>query len=349
MGHELSRRGVNFLILEQGMVAGESFTHLPRKLTFGPWMNNTLPGSRVTWTWLLRRATQPAYCAYLSAYALHYHLPIQYRCRVLQVSREKEGFVVVTGTGTYRSQLLINCTGYFSNPNKPEYPGQSQSKILALHSCEFREASDLSERMGVRGAGILVVGAGLSSGEALLDLHRNGETVALSHGGIVRFGPSPWLEILLAPWNWLLERMAIALNLRLSSQAPMAGGPVQKLLKSGTIRRFPAISHFAENEVVFRDGQRHRFDGVVFATGYRYSRDHLDGLAPEDGLLCQGLESAKCPGLFFLGLDQQRTYRSRYLRGIRADARLLGKLLALRLNLKDPPVAAAFVFEPPQK
>ena len=65
IGYELTRRNLDFLILEKGKVAGESFTHYPQNIFFGPWVNNTLPGSRVAWNWLLRRSTQPAYSWYL--------------------------------------------------------------------------------------------------------------------------------------------------------------------------------------------------------------------------------------------------------------------------------------------
>jgi len=65
VGYDLSRSDINFLILEKGKVAGESFSHFPANVTFGPWLNNTLPGSRVAWNWKLRRSTQPAYLWYL--------------------------------------------------------------------------------------------------------------------------------------------------------------------------------------------------------------------------------------------------------------------------------------------
>ena len=331
IGYEMSRRGVDYLILEKGQVAGESFTHIPKDTCFGPWLNNTLPGSRVSWKWRLRLATQPAYSWYLQEYARRNQLAIQFGSVVSLVRREDKGFLVHTHDKTYHCDFVVNCTGYFSNPNKPSYPGQEESSIVALHNSEFREAADLSHKLGLEKANVLVVGAGLSSGEMLKDLHKNGDCVSLSHRGPVVFGPTPMMTALMSPWNWLVERAAITLDIRLNSNPPMAGGSIQKLLVTGAIPTYPGIDHFEKEKVVFVGGQSQAFDAVVLATGYRYTISHLLGLLPSVPIQVYNMESTAVPGLFFLGMDQQRTYRSRYLRGIRADAIELGQLLSKRL------------------
>jgi hypothetical protein len=48
----------------------------------------------------------------------------------------------------------------------------------------------------------------------------------------------------------------------------------------------------------------------------------------------QDFESANVPGLFFMGLDRLRNFRSRFLRGIREDAPLLANQLAQRIEQK---------------
>jgi len=331
IGYELSRRDIDYIILEKGGVAGESFSHYPKHIFFGPWRNNTLPGSRVGWAWKLRRATQPAYTWYLGEYARHNQLPIQFQCTVLEVDREDQGFRVLTDQGAISCQLVINCTGYFSTPNIPKHEGQATTSVARMHSADYRQASDLQHYLGREGGRVLVVGAGLTAGESVADLHRHGYNVALSHRGRLVFGPSPWMEALQSPVQWVLERAAIALDIRLNSNPPMAGGESRHLIESGQVPVYPAISHFESDAVVFVDGQRRSLDAVLFATGYRYTVAHLAALLPEGPLELRHMESLPVPGLFFLGLDQQRTYRSRFLRGIRADARALGRLLEQRL------------------
>ncbi|MBT9583914.1 NAD(P)-binding domain-containing protein [bacterium] len=331
IAYELKRRSVDYIVLEKGAVPGESFSHYPKNIFFGPWLNNTLPGSRVAWNWRLRRATQSAYTWYLGEYARHNQLPIHYGREVLQVDREGDGFRVHTTQGIYQCQLLVNCSGYFSTPNVPNYPGQNQSPLVFLHSQNYREAADLTRRMSGEGKRVLVVGAGLTAGETLVDLHRSGYKVSLSHRGPLVFGPSPLREAVLAPINWLLERATLALKLRPNSNPPMAGGLTQKLINSKQVATYPGIDRFEGSTVVFVDGQRCQLDAVVWGTGYNYTTAHLRGLLGDGPVLLNRMESSEVPGLFFLGLDHQRTYRSRFLRGIRADARILGEILAERM------------------
>ena len=49
------------------------------------------------------------------------------------------------------------------------------------------------------------------------------------------------------------------------------------------------------------------------------------------------MESTLVPDLFFLGVDQQRTYRSRFLRGIVEDSRLVAELVARRAQRLPSP------------
>ena len=88
---------------------------------------------------------------------------------------------------------------------------------------------------------------------------------------------------------------------------------------------------FAGPKICFVNGQQAPFDGVVWATGYRYTLGHLGGLLPNGLVQLSEMESLAVPGLYFLGMDQQRTYRSRFLRGMRAYDRVVGQMLATRL------------------
>lgn len=331
IGYELTRRNIDFVILEKGQQAGQSFAQYPKNIFFGPWLNNTLPGSRVPWNWRLRRATQPAYTWYLGEYARHNRLPIQFGCNVTRVERDGEGFRVHTNRGVYSCRWLVNCSGYFSTPNVPHHPGQLHSGLTFMHSHDYREAEDLARKLGRSKGKVLVVGGRLTAGETIWDLHQHGFEVSISHREPLRFGPSPFQEALISPITWVWERVALALNLQVDSFPYMAGGPVPKLVRRGEVKVYTGISEFADKEVVFSDGRRAEFDAVVWCTGYRYTTDHLRGLVSDGPLqLNQDMESAEVPGLFFLGLDSQRTFRSRFLRGIRADARKLGQILDTR-------------------
>jgi putative flavoprotein involved in K+ transport len=116
----------------------------------------------------------------------------------------------------------------------------------------------------------------------------------------------------------------------------MAGGTARKLIKSGRVPTFPVISRFEGNSVLFADDRRLQPDVVLFATGFRPALGHLASLnvstSPENGTPgLRDLESVSVSGLYFLGLDHGRNFQSRFLRGIRNDARFLAERLEKRV------------------
>lgn len=329
--YELIRRGVEPLVLEKGKTVGASFAAFPRNIFFGPWLNNLLPGSSIDWTWLLKRSTQPAYTKYLQDYAHQNRLPIRTGVTVHHVRRDGELFLLDTSMGPLSCHLLVNATGYFSNPFTPEVPGLDSTRVPVMHVSEYRDPRSVSERLK-SGEKVLVVGKRLSAGETMVELHKAGYEVSLSHRGTLKFGPSQFLEALWSPLDWIWERVNVALRRRKHSYPRMAGGESERLVRSGAIRTYPDLARFETESVVFEDGREACFDLVIFATGYRPTLNHLGELlgAPDREPVLRNMEARDVPGLFFVGLDQQRTYRSRFLRGIVEDSRFVAELVARR-------------------
>ena len=343
MGYELASRGVDFVILEKGPAPGHSFANFPRNIFFGPWLNNMLPGSRVNWRWKFRRSTQPAYTAYLQEYCRRHKLPVRTGVEVQSTNHQSEGFQLETNRGKIWSKLLVNATGYFTKPNVPKYPGLETTQVPWMHVAHYGDPESLRRKLGRRTGRVLVVGKRLSAGETMCELHRSGFQVGLSHRGKLKFGPSQFQEALISPAVWLVERAAVLFRIKKNSYPRMAGGESQRLIQSGLVPTFPDIERFTEDGVVFKDGRSEQFDFVVFATGYKPALDHLAGL-PKLGIPPEtvSMESVEYPGLFFLGIDQLRTFRSRFLRGIVEDARCLGDIVARRafksMGKADSPV-----------
>jgi len=330
IGYHLSRFGVDFEILERGQRAGESFYHYPKNIFFGPWLNNMLDGSHLPVSWWLRRSRQPDYARYLTKYAEVFRLPIRTSVEVESVEMHPPHFLVKTNQGEMTCNLLVSCAGYYSTPLVPSLPGLDEASVVWMHSHDYREAKDLVGRLnGSRR--VLVVGAGLTAGECLLELYRAGCQVSLSHRGPLEFGPSPTKEALTSPFAWVQERIALALGIQLRSNPPMAGGETERLVRSGEVATFPEIIDVHQNLARFVDGTQLEVDAVVFCTGYRYTVSQLKPLLPEGPIEIKNFESVTRPGLFFLGMDCLRTYRSRFLRGIRSDARRLAPILVERL------------------
>jgi putative flavoprotein involved in K+ transport len=348
VAYELAKRGIELIILEKGRQAGNSFTRFPKNIFFGPWLNNLLPGSRVALNWVLRRSTQAAYSHYLAQYSEKNHLPLFANTGVTQLEHRTDGaFVLHTSRGEVATDLVVNATGYFSKPYIPEYPGLRETSIKTMHVAEYREPRSAREKLGRETGKILVVGKRLSAGETFCELYLSGFQVSLSHRGKLVFGPSRWQENLISPLVYVWERLAVLLRLKLNSYPRMAGGLSEKLIKDGTVRTFPNIARFGKNTVVFENQVEEHFDLVVFATGYRPAVDHLpmevgDFPGPQ---LCE-MESTTVPGLFFLGVDGQRTYRSRFLRGLREDATVLADKIAKRIAALRPTAKPAVLAVP---
>jgi cation diffusion facilitator CzcD-associated flavoprotein CzcO len=249
------------------------------------------------------------------------------------------GFVVHTRLGTFSAPLLVNATGCFANPFTPEFPGARESSLPQFHFATYRDADRLREAIGKPGGLVLIVGKRLSAGQALVELIDARLEVALSCRGPIQFGTGPvgwWIFFRIHP---ALERLKLRLNGAAARGFPtvMPGGRARRLILSGRVKTFPDIAQIENRRVIFTDGRSLEPDAVLYTTGFRPALAHLAslGLAPDERTsqpTLRGFESTNVPGLFFLGLDHLRNFRSRFIRGIREDAALLADELAARLR-----------------
>ncbi|KAJ8647311.1 hypothetical protein MRB53_000334 [Persea americana] len=92
-----------------------------------------------------------------------------------------------------------------------------------------------------------------------------------------------------------------------TGRSPVINVGTLKKIKSGYIQVLPELIRFDGNEAIFTNGNSHRFDAIVFATGYRSTAkkwlksfpNHWKG---ENGLNCAGLSRR---GLAGLSMDAQ--------------------------------------------
>jgi putative flavoprotein involved in K+ transport len=338
LGCELSHRLIPFLLLEGGPNLGNSFRQMAANTTYGPWINNLLPHSQVPMFDLLKRTRREEYAEYLSDYAIAHQLSFLTGVSVTKVTRSGPSFTVETNQGPFQAPLVVNATGYFSNPFQVDFPGADTSRIRQIHAGQFREAATVRELIGQNRARVLIVGKRLTAGETMQRLVKAGYEVALSARSKIEFGPSQLLEACVSPFTFVVEEMLARLPgspLPPNLDVKMSGGLQRQLVESGRVPVFPEIERFNEDSIVFRDGLERRFDLVIYATGYRPALAHLNELVamdPKTGyppLL--GFESKQVRDLYFLGLIGLRTFRSQFLRGIREDAGVLAEVLAQRL------------------
>ncbi len=341
LAHELKQRGVAPLLLEKGPEVAHSWARMPAALKLlSPWKANGLPGGDVSSHPPNHALSGREYCDALRKFARLKQLAVVLNAEVRDVAQSPhEGFLVQTSAGTFAAPLLVNATGYFVAPFTPEFPGARASTLPQFHFADYRDAEHIRFVTGKPSPIVLIVGKRLSAGQALVEFADAGFQVALSCRGPIQFGSSPlgwWIFFRIHP---ALERLKLRLlgNNARGVEARMPGGRARRLVESGQLQVLPDIARFEDRRVSFTDGRTLEPDAVLYATGFRPALAHLASLglafdAQSGRPALRGFESAEVPGLFFLGLDQLRNFRSRFIRGIREDAPLLATELANRVG-----------------
>lgn len=334
LAYECQRRGLEALVLEAGPCPGYSWACMPTGLKLlSPWYQNILFHQRWGPRDLHRLVPARDFAAYLEEQSSRLRLPIQCQCPVRALHRDGRGWMIESDRRTLRARRVVNATGYFSCPYIPDLPGLHELKIPRLHFAEYRDPSALAAQLPHASARILIIGKRISAGQAALELHDAGHHVTLACRSPLTYARPPWLQMLVFPVyfpveDWLVRRHPFWLE---DSYPPMEGGRVRSLIRRGRIVLRPAVTAFQSRAAVFADGAVESFDLVLFATGFRPALQHLAHLnltyGPQGYPITRGFESTEAPGLYFLGFDRIRTFRSRYLRGIREDAGMLAEFL----------------------
>ena len=277
------------------------------------------------------------FAAYLRAYAGERHLQTQLGTTVTRVTALADGgFTVVTDRGPIACDVVVNATGYFACKYVPDYELAPGCRIPRVHSSEYIDADAALRLAGVERPRVLIVGKRISAGQIIEELYDAGCSVTVSHRTPIAFTPSLAVTMLGFPFYYAYEDARIRREpfFLADSNPPIEGGRIKRLLTSGRVATHPDIARIGESDVTFTDGTTARFDLIVFCTGYRPALAHLSDLVTLDARTglppLRGFESAERPGLFFLGTDRLRSFRSRYLRGIREDAVALADALARR-------------------
>jgi len=341
LGYYLARCGVDYLILERNSV-GWSWENMPDSLAVvTPFWTNTLPGSSVKLYNTFRRPVARTYLRYLKKYARDHSLRVHANSRVLEVSCDSvDGrFHVVTDTGYFSARLIVCATGYYSNPYRPSVAAENDNSIPVIHAADFRNCQSLGF-YSPENKKILIIGKRVSAGQLMVELSDFGFSVALSVRGPVAPRNGTWFgvikEFIYFPWEAI--RIRFQPGLCVESRPEMDGGRAAELLSSGCVKVFPPVKRVHINRVEFSNEQSAEFDLIVQATGYQAHLPYLSNLITlSDGgnPATEEMQSTKCSGLYFIGLDQLINFRSRYLRGIRKDARKLADLLLSRLHNDD--------------
>lgn len=315
-GYHLQRAGLRFIIIDAACQIGGSWSQYYESLRlFSPARYAALPGFPFGGN-PDSYPTRDEVVAYLQAYATYFNLPIVSNTSIQAVQRRDKHFWSATTAGTvYPSDSLIAATGSFRTPTIPQLPGQEHFRGQILHAADYRTPDPF------RGKRVIVVGAGNSAvqiGSEVAEVAR--VTLAVRHP--VRFAPQRVLGYDIHHWldwtrleylPWLQDQSAPVLDTGVYQQALAANKPDQR----------PMFCGFTQDGVWWSGNEYERVDAIIFATGYSTRMPYLANLAALDSsgapLHHKGI-SRVVPGLYYVGLSGQRSFRSATLRGVGADA-----------------------------
>ncbi|NVC22258.1 MULTISPECIES: FAD-dependent oxidoreductase [Kocuria] len=342
--HHLRRRGLvpeeDFVVLDANPGPGGAWRHRWPSLTFGGAHGiHDLPGLPLG----VPDPAEPAsavvaryYGEYERRFALPVHRPVA--VRRVEAASDDGLLEVVTDTGTWRTELVINGTGTWDRPHWPYYPGRESFRGRQLHTHDFRSAEDF------RGRHVVVVGGGTSAVQFLLQLAAAGATTTW-----VTRRPPRFTDREFDPdWGRDVERRVderTRAGLPTASVVSATGLPLTAQyragIEAGILVSAGPLGAVTPEGVRLADGREVRADAILWATGFRPALDHLAPLGlrePGGGILMDGVRVLRDPRVLLVGYGASASTLGATRAG-RAAAREAVRLLSAAPDGKQRPAA----------
>jgi putative flavoprotein involved in K+ transport len=255
---------------------------------------------------------------YLDYFYKRFEIPILFNCEMLSVEKSGDYFNVATTTKILKANYVIDCRGYFSFPTLPQFERRGNTPTL-LHFKDFKNENQLHDKKN-----ILIVGKRLSAGQILSEMSTKDHKIFLSKRSDLKYSlPKSALKIFLT-FLPLIETITSFFKLNKKYKLEIHMNFELKSIIENQVTLVGNIKFIHDNTVTFDDNQTHHIDAIIFATGF-----HRPKLT-----LINDFEDSYLQNYFYLGIEAQRTFKSRFLRGIREDAKVLAYLIFDRLKSK---------------
>lgn len=267
---------------------------------------------------------------YLETYMRHFGIEPRLGEDVTSIRRDDGGWRTTTSRGVYTTERVVIATGYNRSPVIPKWQGSEAYRGDIIHSAAYRNGEPY------RGKRLLVVGIGNTGGEIAIDLHEYGAAaVHICVRSPINVIPRDYLGTPAQVSGIMLCKLPRTLRYPLSKRIAHLSvgdlsqyglewpeiGPIESverfgrvalidigtvdLIKRGAIKVVPGIRAFTEQGAEFVNGERHEYDAVVLATGYKPRIDdfleNANEVTDESGYPIPPAGESKWPGLYFLG------------------------------------------------
>ena len=331
-GYYLKLEGKDFIILDGNSRMGDSWRQRWDGLTlFTPSKFNSLPGFPFP---------KPAdylpskdeVAEYLEGYAKEFDLPVRHNVKVLELSKNGQGYIIKTNLTMYTASNVIIATGPYQTPRIPAFANQLALNIQQIHTSAYRNPDQIS------GENVLVIGAGNSGAEISLELVQTGKKVWLAGRDVGRIPANGPLGKFLGGYPiWWFMRKVLSVNTpigkKVKSQELGHGTPLGRTnrqeIKSSGVELTPRVTGVLDGLPQLENGTELPVESVIWATGFQPEYDwiHLP-IFDQKGFPKQWKGVVKeSPGLYFLGLPFQTSLSSSLLGGVGSDAAYITRLI----------------------
>ncbi|MET7344696.1 NAD(P)/FAD-dependent oxidoreductase [Streptomyces sp. NPDC005547] len=307
------------LVLDAAKEAGGSWPRYYDSLTlFSPARYSSLPGMRFPGD-PDRYPRRDEVVDYLRDYAARLPADIRTTTSAASVTHQDGAWVVLAGDGRkFMAGAVVAATGDYGTPFTPNLPGHQDFGGQVLHAAGYRSPDAFA------GQRVVVVGAGNSAIQIAAELGAVADTTLASRRPIGWMPQRPLGRDL----HWWLRRsrLDVAPIRRLLAKVPVSvidDGHYRAALERHGVGRRDMFTRFTNEGVVWADGTKEAVDTVLLATGYRLAFPYLNesgALGPDGAPLHRGGIATTVPGFGFVGMEFQRSFSSKTLRGVGRDA-----------------------------
>jgi putative flavoprotein involved in K+ transport len=328
-GYHLAQKGDRLAILDENTRTGDSWRKRWDSLRlFTPSKYNGLPGKPFPKPDFYF-PTKDEVAAYLEDYVGQFKLPVQHNVKVNTLSRNNQGYHVLTNAGDLHARNVVVATGAYQRPYTPAFASLLDPAVLQLHSSAYRSPQQ------VPGQAVLVVGAGNSGAEIGLELARAGKRVWLAGRDVGRIPADKLGKAFGGRLYWWFISRVLSVDTPIGRKmrpnvvyhgAPLIRANRQEVVDAG-IESTPRVSGVQSGQPQLEDGRSLPVDAVIWATGFQPDYNWIDlPIFDEHGFpLHQRGIVQKAPGLYFVGLPFQTALSSALLGGVGAEAGFIAR------------------------
>lgn len=178
---ELSRHGIDHVVLERGEVANSWRTERWDSLRLlTPNWQAQLPDYRYSGADPDGFMSCPDVTDFISRYARACDAPVRAQTRVTSVAPRDGGYRVVTDRGAWHCATVVLASGPYNIPLVPPIAGEVPGWITQLSPHQYRNPGQLAA------GGVLVVGAAATGVQIAREIARSGRRVTLAVGEHIR-------------------------------------------------------------------------------------------------------------------------------------------------------------------